>query len=1217
MMDPILRACLQPLLRRQRRCRFWMDLAWVWTWGTALGVVWLGVYVLSGWAPVGLWASLTLGGAVGLLTWRFWRRPGPDLRRLALQLEERHPQLEGRLLTAVQQEAGTGAEVNYLQDRLVTEVLRLGQGHRWIEAVPRWRLLLAHCWHVIALALFAGLAWQLSQVETLPQARGLLPLAVGVQIAPGDTELEKGQSLVVMAEFGRSVPTRVELVVRPTVGLEERIPMVRSLAERMFGVTVPAVMNDLVYYLEYEGQRSREFVVDVFELPRLEKSDVELAFPEYTGRAPSRVEETRRVSAVEGSDLTLSLVLNKPVVVARLVPSTEGETLELVTDPERPIAQLNHHRLLHGGTYRLQLTDAEGRTNRAPPQFVFQALENRVPELKLARPIGDIQPSALEEITFEGSAWDDFGLLSYGYGWARVGETDQRVSLGGASAAGVRQPVAFSVALEEVGVKPDDLLLWYLWAEDRGPDGQPRLHTSDLVFGEVRPFEEIFREGQSSGGQSQQAQSAGESQGQGPAQQLSELQKEILNATWNLRRNHRAVSEAYEEEARVVRDSQAEALSRAEQAGLEASDPQSGVLWSLAAQEMEEAVERLDEALRGVEGLSGALTSEQGAYQALLRLREREFQVSQGQRSPSAQRGSQGQQAMQRQLDQLELTQSENRYETERQASEEASRAEQGENLQILNRLKELARRQSDLNERLQELQTALAAADEEEEREQIRRELKRLQEDEQRMLADVDELQQRMDRAENPSEMTDRRQQLEETREELRRASEATERGEVSQALASGTRAQRQMEELRDSLRQESASAFAEDLRRMRTEARELVRRQESIQEQVDELQTPQRKVLTDRGDREDLFRGLEEQRERVESLVRETARVSADAEIAEPLVSTELYDALREFTQAEASHLQAIREELIERGLMTVDILREIQEQEEQEGGRSVALTETLLRADYLSFADEAEAQAREGIGVLNRGVERAAERVLGDDTEALRRAGDQLDEAADQVEREMAQARQPGSTQEPEESAPSPEPSEEGGAAEGQAGGEQPAGQGGEEGQEAAEQRGQMAGEGGERRENPSGRTGQGGGQEVDLERLLGGELTRRDGGVSGPGGPITGGDFGPWSDRLREAEELLDLPDLRDAVASARERARVMRQDYRQKGTLPDWESVQLEIVGPLVEVRREIAAELARREPGENLAPIDRDPVPTPYLELVRRYYEDLGRSEAR
>ena len=135
-------------------------------------------------------------------------------------------------------------------------------------------------------------------------------------------------------------------------------------------------------------------------------------------------------------------------------------------------------------------------------------------------------------------------------------------------------------------------------------------------------------------------------------------------------------------------------------------------------------------------------------------------------------------------------------------------------------------------------------------------------------------------------------------------------------------------------------------------------------------------------------------------------------------------------------------------------------------------------------------------------------------------------------------------------------------------------------------------------------------------VDLSQLLGGRQDRGGGGGgTDAAGPITGGDFAPWADRLRDVEDMVDQPDLRSSLATAREQARLMRLEYRRDLKKPDWADVQLKVVRPLVEVRDRIREELARRTPEETLVPIDRDPVPTRYSELVRRYYEDLGKDK--
>ena len=92
----------------------------------------------------------------------------------------------------------------------------------------------------------------------------------------------------------------------------------------------------------------------------------------------------------------------------------------------------------------------------------------------------------------------------------------------------------------------------------------------------------------------------------------------------------------------------------------------------------------------------------------------------------------------QQQLNQLDLTEEDNLYETQSQATGSQD-AQQNDSLQNLNRLKDLARRQEDLNERLQELQTALTEAENQDEREALERELKRLRDEQRRMLEDMD----------------------------------------------------------------------------------------------------------------------------------------------------------------------------------------------------------------------------------------------------------------------------------------------------------------------------------------------------------------------------------------------------------------------------------------------------------------------------------------------
>ena len=88
---------------------------------------------------------------------------------------------------------------------------------------------------------------------------------------------------------------------------------------------------------------------------------------------------------------------------------------------------------------------------------------------------------------------------------------------------------------EALRAAPDQLVTYFFWGEDVGPDGQPRRTSGDMFFAEVRHFEEIFRQGeQPAGGSAQDEQQEGGQNNARNSDQLAELQKEIINGTWKL-----------------------------------------------------------------------------------------------------------------------------------------------------------------------------------------------------------------------------------------------------------------------------------------------------------------------------------------------------------------------------------------------------------------------------------------------------------------------------------------------------------------------------------------------------------------------------------------------------------------------------------------------------------------------------------------------------------
>jgi hypothetical protein len=1297
--------------KRTRDLQFWCKLGAVWA---AVGLLGLGVSLIerqTGSSSLYALPAIALLGVVSAAVLVLSRKQvEPDWRGLAARIEARFPELDGRLLTAVQQHPKTG-EVTYLQQRLESEVLAHGKHNDWAEALPLSRLRIAQAAHFFALLLFAGSLLGLRVTQRQVPVTDNLGSGL-VEVSPGDTNLESGTPLIVLARFNGPLPANVDLVLISAAGISHRLALTRSLADPVFGGSAPEVKTNLVYHLEYAGKRTRDYQVGVFEYPRLERADATLTFPEYTGQAAKKIDNTRRVSAVQGSLLDLALQLNKPVASARLVLRDKpGPPVPLQPVAQHPRASLSAFALETNATYKLELRDAEGRTNKVPAEFVLNVMPNRRPEIHLATPRGDLRPSPLEEVLFSGNVWDDFGIKAYGIGYAMVGQQPQTIQLGSVVPGQQKREFQHVLRLEELGLEPDQLVSWFVWADDVGPDGKVRRTMGDLYFAEVRPFEEVFREGQGMDGQNAAGGGGG---GGSPSGQLADLEKQIISATWNLQRkgdtppdaapqkrnpssrpgrqssfptpNNRAfvfgaVVPGKDEETaapklargngaagvgtnsvasdpEVVRDAQAQALEQAETAMQRQRDQRATALWSETTKKMEEALAHLNHAGNSTNALDQALAAEQAAYQSLLKLQEHEFQVTRSRRN---QGGGGRQQQMQRQLEQMDLAQSEDRYETLRQA--QAPQApQQREQLQVASRLQDLARRQQDLNERLQELQTALQEARTDQEREEIRRRLKRLEEEEQQMLADIDEVQQRMDRPENQSQMAQQRQQLEQTRNDVQRAAEAAAQGSPSQALASGTRAQRQLQQLRDQMRQQTSSQFANDLREMRNQARDLSRRQEELAKQM-EAQAQGAgapKSLSDSPERQAMLDRLAQQKQQTTNLIDKATQVSQQAEQTEPLLSEQLYDTIRKFSQDTSKGLSESQDQLLNQGLMTRSLYDKLKESTEPDSAKMFDLTKELLQQDLLPQAQGSGGRLRAGLDNLKRGVEHAADSVLGDDTQALRLAREELEKLADQLQQEMAQdqanaagtnqanggaAGAQGSSTNGAPSSPgelaqagsqNPQAGSQNSQAQGSQSGSQnsqsgesnqnnPSNSAGNRSSRNAQANAQSGARGGSRLQ-PGALTENGGGSRrlgigawaggtggADLSGSLGANWDRFLDANANQAGPLTGDDFVPWSETLREVEQMVDQTDLRNQVATARERARLMRQQFRTDRKKPDWAVVKSQVYNPLVEVRDRIAEELARRESRENLAPLDRDPVPTRYSDLVRRYYEELGK----
>lgn len=1180
-MDPQIEYFLARVAQRYRSQR--------WAWSLTLLWLFVALAIAAGWISIPAlrelswreWATPLGIFLVGLIaSWLFSRWAYRDLRSMAQRVEHAFPTLEQRLLTSAY--AATDSSP-YFRRRLTQDVIRHARTHDWSRTVSPFRFWGAWCVQWLAFAgllALISLGWPSGWSGMLANgsAGSFFGEANRWQVEPGDVEIERGSDLFVTLKSNQQTASDSSLDAKLIIEkseARETVSMSRALGDSIYGAAVRRVEDSFAYRVEATGRASPTYRATVFEYPALVRCDALIEPPAYARQSEKRIEDTRRVTVPEETKLTWICTLNKTVDVAELVDEDNYVT-PLVADPENETVLRATFTMTQSKRWKVRLADSDGRSAKMEEQLSARVLSNKPAAIQLGRP-ADQRVSPLQEIDLSATLTDDFGIRKGGLTYALSGQEPREIVLLDApelSSMTLKQQIEYSISLEDLKPQSDQLLSYYFWMEDLDREGNPRRTDGDMFFAEIRPFEELFRQGDNSSSQQQSEQNQG-SQASGMAEELGELQKKIIAGTWNTLRDFPTKSSKERDASlETLIESQQQARTQTDELAQAIQSEDSQAILESIQQSMDDAIETLDQAKQdsSPDSLRKAMQQERSAYEGLLKLRSREFEVNQSQQSQSSSRSqSAGQRSRQQQIEQLKLENDPNRYETESRPDSPDESA-QREMRQVMNRLDELARRQQDLNEQLRELDLALQEAKTEQEKKELDEQLKRLRDSQQELLQDTDELVDRMNRESNQQSMQESRQQVEQAREQLQQSSEALQQQQPSSALASGSRAQQMMEETRETLRQQSASGLQQDLRELLEQADALERRQQQLEQRMPgrpasdeavpqsedrETQPRENSVLRPEANSEpsdSLPQDWQQQRKALEKLLENVKETVTESETSEPVLAEELYETYRQTQRERLGEQLEQTSQLLQRGL--------------DEPARALA------------------DQAGQGIRKLREQIEQSSESVLGSEQESLNRALRELDRAREALQ-----------TQDEPPSGSDPRSSEEGNRDPNNRSGSNRSNL-----QQVDQQRGDQQ-RSDQQQANRQGR---------DASRPLGsrslGPWTREQ-----PIAPIVGEEFQEWNDSIREVEELVRDPELKAEAARIREAAREMRIEYKRHSKTPQWPLVERLITQPMDQLRGRIAQELLRKTAEKNqIVPLDRDPVPRQFQRALDSYFERLG-----
>ena len=806
------------------------------------------------------WVTVTVLAYLYLL--RPLRRELDD-EHVALYLEEHEPSLEATLLAAVEAERSSDqyspALVKGLVRAAVERAHAVDDGRR-VDQKQLYRsggvfAAVAVAATALLMLLPTGVRHGLSALLR-PTAEAAAVNPYSIAVTPGNVVIARGSDQLVTASLGGFTSSDATLFTRGEDGESfQRLTMLTGQAEAAFELLLLNVAEGADYFVEADGNRSPLFRIDVADLPYVDRLDQELRFPSYTGLPARVVEDAGDVAAVTGTVVVLTIHPTIPSAAGQL--TVEGEdAVELSLQPDGSLTA--SFTVESDDFYRIELVAPDGRMVEASPRYTIDALADQPPQVRVTKPGRDGNASPLEEVYFEAEALDDYGVAQLSLVYSVNGGDNTTVQIFDGSGPPLTEAAAGqTVYLEELELESGDLVTYWATARDRGRSGGGREITSDIYFMTIRQLGNEYRQADAPPG------GGGGMNGQGgPETSLSELQKQVIAATFNLDRDRAKHSaQDFSENAVSVRLAQEQVRAQVEtlvrrmvNRGLSEADEQ----FRRIAEMLPTAVEEMQsaEVELGEEDVKEALPHEQRALQRLQKAEETyEIYVTRQQQGGGARGGPNAEDLAD--LFELELDKLHNQYET----VQRGERQEQNDQVdEVLQKLQELARRQQQAAER-RRLQAQGGSGSG----------------DEQRALADqTEEMARQLERLARDSRderMADAARDLQDVANQMRASAAQGGAAGAAGAAAAADRlaqAQRQLERARQ-------QRLGEDAQNAQQRAQELVDEEAEVRQEVREMAGRDARARAER------VRRLKERKDRmvdeVAALRGELQRMSADA--------------------------------------------------------------------------------------------------------------------------------------------------------------------------------------------------------------------------------------------------------------------------------------------------------------------------------------------------
>ncbi len=762
----------------------------------------------------------------------------PTETQLARYLEEKHPHLEDRLVTAIElgdtNKIGVSEKIleKLLEDtRFHVEPLNLKKSVRTRDAFAWGGISSAAVIFLIGMMLFDFnffsfkvnrfiTPWDYPTIKPKPE----------LAIEPGSVRIPRGSEQVIAAELTGFYAEEISLYFSESDTGWKRVEMNEMPSGQEYAYNFFDLQEDTKYYIKADEKLSEVYSISLYDAPKITDVDLLYHFPAYTGLKPKREIGVGDIWAPEGTVVTIQAVADKPLKSAQIT-LTDGRKLKTsVSEDSIVVAKLT---ITKDTEYKILITDFDELANEPPPEYYVHAIRDKPPVISLEWPGRDVKASMLEEVSLSVKVQDDYGVpnlkLKYAVNGQDIKEANLRASSTKNSDEFGDNNRSFNSEhlfyLEDFNVKPGDFVSYFVEAHDSKMKTGETVN-SDIFFIEIRPFETEFTRPLSQGGGMPGAGNMGG--------KLSQTQKQVLIATW---KSEQKVKQGKDEDLKndidVLIESQENLLEIAnnivfqmKQRSMFTKSDDAAVIefYSAAADAMQKAaVELQNEALK--EAQKPQNEALKNLLQAEAQIREVEIQQGQG-------RGGQSENASLDQLSQLfddEMDKLKSKYET----LNDGPSSQNKEVDEALDKIKDLAKRQGEFNRRMRELERERLSNFEKKRRiEELRREQEQLRRETQELARKTRDMQKSNSKL--PREV---QQNLQQAASEMNNASHNLQNQNTRLAKAKGQRASRRLNQLENFLQHNQKESLRQQVGEIEQKYQDLLQAQKDLTEELDGL--------------------------------------------------------------------------------------------------------------------------------------------------------------------------------------------------------------------------------------------------------------------------------------------------------------------------------------------------------------------------------------------